>query len=342
MKKFCIFLSVICILVSAGIVSAEDQVKVCASSNLTDSLTEVINDYQTDNKDVSITPLFGSASKLAKKIKGNSDCDIFISSNKSQMNKVKKMIDSKSESIFLQNKLLLIASADYSGKIQKDSSLEDVIKTGQFDKLEIGDLNSVPSGNYAKALLEDMKLWKGLKSKVVYSKSTKDIVDDVENGKVPLAFVFNTDVTELKTAKIALDTKKAVAYPVAVLRKSVNKASVIDFYNYLLSEDSGKIFEKDGFTYLSDNASKAMKSFSEEMSASADKTEKKIIEPTKEISKNKEKPAKKITQESSEKSTTEPTEVVTEELTEEATESSDETDSEEDFDLSDLTSTSGN
>lgn len=228
----------------------QSSITVSAAASLQKSLTEIEPEFEKKNG-IKIAFNFGSSGALQKQIENGAPADVFISAGKSQMDALesKNLIDKGSRKNILSNKLLLIVSNEYKGKIKTVSDLAN-----SNVKISLGAPKSVPAGQYALESLTYMNLWNKIQGKVIYAKDVEQVLTYIEQGEVAAGFVYNSDATQLKnsTAAEVLDEKshKPIVYPCAIISESKKKTAAKAFSDYLSSGTARRIFKKYGFDVI--------------------------------------------------------------------------------------------
>src|SRR5699024_6783618 len=111
---------------------------------------------------------FAGSGKLAQQIEQGAPVDVFISANDHWMKTLeeKELVDEKTTKTIAGNKLVLIAAED---TILSYDSFADISKE-DVDQIAIGVPESVPAGEYAKAVLKQMDSWETLEDTFVFAK----------------------------------------------------------------------------------------------------------------------------------------------------------------------------
>jgi molybdate transport system substrate-binding protein len=225
---------------------------ISAAASLTDVMKDIIAQYIKDNKSVTITPNFGSSGTLQKQIESGAPVDIFITASTANMDALQKaglLVDSTKKNL-LMNKLVLIVPSDSSITIKTFADLtNDSVK-----KIAIGDPKSVPAGNYALQLFDQMKITDKLAPKEVLGSDVRQVLTYVESSNVDAGLVYLTDAmtsTKIKVVATAPDDINAkIVYPVAVIKASKNIDAATAFENALFSSWAKALFEKYGFSLV--------------------------------------------------------------------------------------------
>ncbi len=249
MKKLLIFIISLLILIPA-VSFAADKVVVFAAASTTNMIDEVLNIY--NKKGGNAVGSYASSGALVKQILSGAPAGIFISANHDWMDKLEKegAIEKGTHQNFVGNKLVLITNkknnnikVDFNKKVDFASILKK-------DKLVIGAPESVPAGQYAKQSFEKMGYWDSLQKNIVTAANVRDALSFVSRGEALLGVVFGTDAIADKNviilAEFPSNTHDDISYPIGIIKDNSNK-EVRKVYDFLISDEAKKIYEKYGF-----------------------------------------------------------------------------------------------
>lgn len=226
---------------------------VFAAASLTDVFTELGENFQTANPDVTVTFNFAGSQALRTQIEEGAPSDIFASASVKEMDAAieGKFIADGVKQIFLTNKLVVILPTDNPAGMEK---LEDLTKPGVKIVLAA---EEVPVGNYARQALDLMNGSFGadFKDKVLANvvsneDNVKQVVSKVQLGEADAGIVYTSDAVaapELKSIEIPAELNIIAKYPIAPLVKSENADLAQAFIDYVLSEEGQAILARWGF-----------------------------------------------------------------------------------------------
>lgn len=238
-------------------VSAETEPRILivfAAASLTDAFTEIGENFQTANPNVTVTFNFAGSQALRTQLEEGAPADIFASANKTQMDAViaASLITEGTQQNFLTNKLVVILPADNPAGLSK---LEDLANPGI--KLVLA-AEEVPVGNFARQALDLMNASFGtdFKDKVLANvvsneDNVKQVVTKVQLGEVDAGIVYTSDAVaapELQTIEIPSELNVVAKYPIAPLLNSEHADVAQAFIDYVLSDKGQAILEKWGFS----------------------------------------------------------------------------------------------
>lgn len=225
---------------------------VSAAASLTDCMEEIKELYIKQNPNVDITYNFAGSGSLQQQIEQGAPADIFFSAGKKQMN---ALVDSElmlNDSIkdILQNKVVLITP-----KGEKTIDTFEELIDDNIEKVAIGDPGSVPAGQYAEEVLNNLNLYNELESRIVFAKDVREVLSWVETMNVDAGLVYQTDAQisdKITISAVAPEgSHTPVIYPVGIVKDTKNAEESQKFMDFLFEEEAKELFIKYGFSPLS-------------------------------------------------------------------------------------------
>ncbi len=229
--------------------NAATDLKVYAASSMTNAIDEIAQDFK-EKYDVTVTPVYGGSSSIARQIINGAPADVFISANTKWMDYLvdEGVIDSDNVTNLVRNSLVLIAPQTSSLAVFNFADAKAWEAALNGSRLALGNPTSVPAGMYAKESLTTLGVWKEIQTKVAPAKNVRLALALVERGEAPLGVVYKTDAQLTNKVKIvgefASDTHAAIVYPAAVVKDSTESRQ---FFQHLKSEDAKRVFAHYGF-----------------------------------------------------------------------------------------------
>jgi molybdate transport system substrate-binding protein len=221
---------------------------VSAAASLKDVLEEIKPLYQQNKPNVKISYNFGSSGALQQQIEQGAPADIFISAAKKQVDALeqKGLLVAGTRNIIAKNRLVLVVPKNSVG-ITSFYNLKDA----KVKKIAIGEPRSVPAGQYAQQVLEKLKIWNQVKSKLVFANNVRQVLASVETGNAEAGLVYVTDAKISNKVKVVVTADEkyhsAIIYPLAVVKRSKNLAAAKEFSQFLSSDQAKTVFKKYGF-----------------------------------------------------------------------------------------------
>lgn len=224
---------------------------ISAAASLKGAMEDIRTAYAAEKPNVTITCNFGSSGSLQQQIEQGAEVDIFFSAAAKQMDALqeKSLILEDTRKNILENKIVLVAPKGTTAVTDFTSLALDGVK-----KIALGEVSSVPVGQYSEEVLTKMNLMEAVKPKLVYGKDVKEVLAWVETGNADAGMVYETDSKASDKVSIIAyapdDSHKPVVYPAAVIKASKNIEASKDFMSFLCSEKAKTIFEKYGFAFI--------------------------------------------------------------------------------------------
>ena len=237
---------------------------VFAAASMTETLTQLGDDYMKEHKNVTIQYNFDSSGTLKKQIQEGADCDIFISAGQKQMNQLDKdaSADVNTEGLdfvlegtrfdILENKVALAVPEGNPAGINSYDDLKAKLADGSI-KMAMGN-SDVPVGQYTQKILayfglnEDELVAAGA---ITYGSNVKEVTTQVSEAAVDCGIIYATDAYSANLKVVDTATKDMcgqVIYPAAVMKTTKNEEAAKAFLKYLTEDTANKVFEGVGFT----------------------------------------------------------------------------------------------
>lgn len=227
--------------------SENKEITVSIAASLQKPMDKIKDEFQKETG-IKVNYNSGGSGTLKKQITEGANVDIFFSANTKYANElVDEGLVNKDETYnFLRNSLVLIGNKDNEKTIDNLDELKNV-----KGKIGVGEVSTVPAGQYTKQTLDNLKLWDSLKDKFIYAKSVTNVVNYVESGDVDYGFVYKTDAMNLKDSKIVYeipnDYHKMIEYSLCLLKDSKNIDESKKFIDFLKGDKAKEIFKEYGF-----------------------------------------------------------------------------------------------
>ncbi len=249
MKKVLLPSLVLAFYLAVSLPAQAAEITVSAAASLTNAFTEVKEAFEKNNPGAKVVTNFAASNPLLKQIETGAPVDVFAAADQATMDKAaaQNFLLQGSRKNFAANALVLVAPAAGDMSLKK---VEDLAQA-KYDKIAIGNPDSVPAGRYAKEVLQMKNLWNVMQPKLIMGESVRQVLDYVSRGEVRAGFVYATDAKQaggkIKTVE-TLQGKTPVLYPIAVLEGSKNKKEAQKFVDFVLSPAGQDILAKYGFS----------------------------------------------------------------------------------------------
>ena len=237
---------------------------VFAAASMTETLTELGNQYMAENENVTIVFNFDSSGTLKTQIQEGADCDVFISAGQKQMNQLDITADASvnTEGLdfvlgdtrfdILENKVALAVPNGNPANIHSYNDMIAGLSDGTI-MLAMGNAD-VPVGQYTQKILSYYGLVEeelAAAGSITYGTNVKEVTTQVSEAAVDCGIIYQTDA--FSAGLTVVDTATAemcgqVIYPAAVLTISENIEAAEDFLEFLASDAADAVFTHVGFT----------------------------------------------------------------------------------------------
>ena len=223
---------------------------VFAAASLKEALDEAAAAYRRQTG-VPVRVSYAASSALARQIEQGAPADVFFSADLEWMDYLQQRnrLDVATRRSLLGNRLVLIAPR--ASKAQVDLKRPATLLAALGDgRLAVGQTRTVPAGKYAKASLESLSLWNGVRPRLAESESVRAALMLVARGETPLGIVYASDAKSEPDVRVVAtfpeDSHPPIVYPVAALR-GARAAQATRFVQWLASPAADALFTKRGF-----------------------------------------------------------------------------------------------
>ena len=229
---------------------------VFAAASLTETLTQIAEQYRSVAPDVTLRFNFDSSGTLKTQIEEGADCDLFLSAAPKQMNALSDggLIAEDTRVDLLENKVVLAVPDGNPEQLASFDDLAARLEAGGV-LLAIGN-SDVPVGQYTQKIFDYYGLDEAALAAsgvLTYGGNVKEVTTQVVEAAADCGVVYATDA--FSAALTVVDEATAemcgqVIYPAAVTASSAHAAEAAAFLAYLQGADAAAIFERVGFTSL--------------------------------------------------------------------------------------------
>lgn len=209
---------------------------------------ELIPMFEKEHPEIKVEGTYDSSGKLQTQIEEGIEADVFMSAATKQMNELKEeeLVDADSIVDLLENKVVLITSADTDQGLKE---FKDIVKV---ENIAIGDPESVPVGQYSQEVLSHLGIWDEVSEKASLGTNVTEVLNWVAEGSAEAGIVYATDAATTDKVKVIAQAPegsldKKVIYPVGIVSNSQKKDAATKFVEFLQSEEAIAVFEKYGF-----------------------------------------------------------------------------------------------
>ncbi|MCA3454990.1 MAG: molybdate ABC transporter substrate-binding protein [Rhodobacter sp.] len=231
--------------------AAAEEVVVFAAASLKNALDAVAADFQADTGHQVMISYAGS-NALARQILQEAPADVFVSAAVNWMDEVEKGGLVLARRDLLGNSLVLIARGKDAPAVSITPGFDLAGLLGD-GKLSMAMVDAVPAGQYGKAALEALGVWKTVEGAVAQSENTRAALALVSAGEAPFGIVYATDAVADDNVTVVgtfpADSHGPIIYPAALLRGASDAADRA-FFQALSSDKAAARFREYGFRTL--------------------------------------------------------------------------------------------
>lgn len=226
----------------------EVTITLAAAASLKNCMDEkLIPMFQEKYPNIKVQGTYDSSGKLQTQIEEGADIDVFMSAAMKQMKALddKGLVKDNSINELLENKVVLITP---KGNQKEIKNFEDILKA---DKIAIGDPASVPAGQYAKEIFENLNIWDQISEKASLGTNVTEVLTWVSEGSADAGVVYSTDAASNDNVEVVATAPEGsvskVIYPVGIIKSTKEEDAAKKFTEFLASDEAIKIFESYGF-----------------------------------------------------------------------------------------------
>lgn len=232
------------------------EITVFAASSLKTALDRIAADWQTETGHVALVS-YDSSAKLAKQIAEGAPADVFFSAAENWMDTLQDagLIVPDSRVQILGNTLVLVAHGARSEPVGIEQAF-DMANLILKEKIAMGQVDSVPAGQYGKGALVNLGLWDSVAPQVAEVENVRAALAMVGRGEAAFGIVYASDAVadDLAADEVSVvgtfpeSSHTPITYPAAITTTADPLAA--DFMAYLQVDKASATFTELGFTVL--------------------------------------------------------------------------------------------
>jgi molybdate transport system substrate-binding protein len=232
---------------------AED-ITVFAASSLSTAMDPIAQVW-TDETGIDVVFAYDASARLAQQILQGAPADVFISASVEWMDVAAEAVQPGTRRDLLGNDLVLIGAGVWPPRAV--SGQLDLAQMLGGDRLAIGQITSVPAGQYGREALENLGLWSQVAAHLAPAGTVRAVLDLVARGEAPLGIVYGSDFQAGQAAGMDIsligrfpdDSHRPILYPAALTIGA--KPEAASFLAFLSGKAASAIFEYQGFRVIS-------------------------------------------------------------------------------------------
>lgn len=224
------------------------EIRVAVATNVSYALDDLIKAFNKTYPDIKIIPTLSGSGSLSAQIINKAPYDIFISADMSYPQKLYTLGLAKTKpKIYAKGLLALIAKKEL-----KTTNL-NFLKNPTIKTIAIANPKIAPYGKATIQTLQKAKLYKQVKSKLIYAHSISQTLafalSGTDVGFVAKSSLYSKNITHLKDKIFFQDINTTLYSPIkqgAIELQNAN-ANAKFFYNFLFSKQAKEIFKQYGY-----------------------------------------------------------------------------------------------
>ena len=222
------------------------EMTVSGAASLTNAFNELKTLFEKSHPGLSVNTNYAASNPLLKQIVEGAPVDVFASADQATMDKAQeaKVVDAATRRNFAANDLVLIVPKG----AKKPANLADLEK---FERIAIGNPDSVPAGRYTRQALSAAGLFDKLQTHYIQGASVRQVLDYVARGEVDAGFVYRTDAQQMKDkvdVVMIVEGHDPVTYPIVVAITGNNAKAGQEFLDFVLSPEGQDVLARYGFS----------------------------------------------------------------------------------------------
>lgn len=223
---------------------------IAAAASLENAFTEeLIPMFQEQYPNITVTGTYDSSGKLQTQIEEGLEADLFMSAATTQMDALtdEGLMNADSEVDLLENKLVVVVPADADTTV---TGFEDITNAAT---IAIGDPESVPAGQYAQEVFENLGIWDDVSAKASYGTNVTEVLSWVAAASADAGVVYATDAASSDGVTVIAEAPEGslaapIIYPVGITANTAHSEEAQAFLEFLQSDEAIAVFEDYGFT----------------------------------------------------------------------------------------------
>lgn len=238
--------------VSVGTQSQSTTLLVGAAASLQNVLKELDPMFEKNNLGIRVNYNFAASGPLQQQIEQGAPIDLFIAAATRPMDALQKknLIVANTRRNLLTNRLVLVVPHDSRSSLTTFQQLANP----NVKRISVGERRSVPAGQYAEEVFQNLGILDSLRSKFVYGNSVRSVLGTVESGNADAGVVYATDARISERVKAIATAPQSshspIVYPMAVVAASQNQQAAQAYAQFLTSKPAQAVFKRYGFALV--------------------------------------------------------------------------------------------
>lgn len=227
------------------------DVHVFAAASLVNPLEEIAAAF-ADRSGVRVSISYQSSGILARQIERGAPARIFVSANRAWIDHLvlRGHLRAGGIAVFARNDLVVVTGRGSAlpGGLTVSRALSEHLGRGP---LAIGDPGHVPAGQYARAALSRLGLWRNVVGRTAQASNVREALAYVERGAAPLGIVYASDVRASERVRVVAvfppGSHPPITYWAGRITGPAMRPEARDVFAFLLSSTASDILARHGF-----------------------------------------------------------------------------------------------
>jgi molybdate transport system substrate-binding protein len=226
-----------------------DTLVVFAAASLKESLDAAVKPFEAASGH-HVTLSYAGSNVLARQIAAGAPAALFVSADTDWVDMLERrgLVVAGTRRNLLTNDLVLVAPAASNAQVRVAPGF-DLAGALQGGRLALANPDAVPAGRYAKAALEQLGAWNGVRTRIAPAENVRAALALVARGEAPLGIVYRTDALAEKAVRIVdvfpARSHPPIVYPLVVIKGA--PASARGLADYLASRRADATWLRFGF-----------------------------------------------------------------------------------------------
>jgi molybdate transport system substrate-binding protein len=225
---------------------ATQCIHLAAAISLQEVIAELLAEYALRKPTVRVRAVFGASDELADHVVAGAACDIFISAEQREIDRLNdaKMLVPGSQQAFASNSLALIGTPE-SKPINR---IADML-AGSIKHVALAE-PACPLGRYSKAYLQSAGIYDDLLPKVLHVDNSRAVPSAVISRAAEIGLAFGSDAERSEKCKILFRVPSSQAttkYVAALIRDGRQQKEAKALFEFLTSPEAATSLRRCGF-----------------------------------------------------------------------------------------------
>jgi len=230
---------------TVGSADAASCLHLAAAISLQEVVGELLSVYALRQPTVKIRAVFGASNELADHVLSGAECDIFMSAEQSEidrLNDAKKLVPRSRRTIAFNG----LSAISRRRKIARSPA---GLLSDRIGRVALAE-PACPLGKYSRRYLETLGIYNRLLPKVVHVDNSRAVLTAVSSGAVDAGLAFTSDASRSRDLQTLLDvptSQVSAEYVGAIVRTGKRPGEASAFLEFMLSPEAAKCFRRCGF-----------------------------------------------------------------------------------------------